>query len=260
MRNAVKKQLDDSLDILNSHLTISQLLHLGKVANEVTIMAKNNGELFQRSMVINKLLENTDINSWELALIKCFLDRGFAYANGLSVNAASISLIANKITGIRLMDILYAVDYELYAMICNLSWDKIYKLSNQVLWKHFLDQLNKLLIICQRFHKNKMQLFNIKYLSISLNTHRLMTKVYESALESIQKNMLLMGMPLIGSEITQMGDAIFDEYIYKKNDYIGLIKELDQTFSALKFTIANIERPLNFFTEQIRDNGSIMIL
>lgn len=259
-RNAVKRQLDDSLDILNSHLTISQLLHLGKVANEVTIMTKNKGELFQRSLVINRLLENTDINSWELALMKCFLDRGFSYANGLSVNAASISLIANKITGVQLMNILYTIDYELYTMICNLSWDKIYILSEEVNWVHFLDQLNKLLIICQKFHKNKMQLFNIKSLSISLETLRLVTKVYESAIESIQKSMLLMGIPLIGNEISQIGDTIFDEYICKKSDYVGLIKELNNTFTTLKHTIANIDRPLKIFTEQIREDGSIMVL
>ena len=104
-------------------------LHMGKVLNDLLIISEDRGTLFQRTAIEKRLISEFGANRNEINIVGNMLDKGFAYANGISSYAAPLSLITNRLTGKELMSILQSADAEFYEIIKDLSWSAVYRLS-----------------------------------------------------------------------------------------------------------------------------------
>ena len=128
-RQSVIDQINNDCSRVCAKFPIAAAIHMGKIFNDLTFIAEDRESLFQRSAVEKRLLYEYGANTYEIKMISRILDRGFAYANGLSSYAAPLSFISNRLTGRAFIDILKVSDIELYEMIHNLDWTALYRLS-----------------------------------------------------------------------------------------------------------------------------------
>jgi hypothetical protein len=255
-RKSVISQINRNMDIICSIMPIKSNLHMGKIFNELYIMAENRHLLFQRTAIENQLLDNFGATMDELTIIGRILDNGFAYSNAISCGAVPLSLIQNRLTGRELIHILSATDYELFSMVKNLNWNEIYRLSNSDIWRDFTDRLNRLLQIYQLSKERKETIYTSRRIHCSLITYKLIQKLYESAIESLQMGLLRMGYNSIDfSNLKDNIDSLIDDYLNNKNEYFNIIREIDKFIPALKVTISSFDRKYKDVNKLSYDTG-----
>lgn len=213
--------------------------------------------LFQRLAVENRLINEYEATSFEITHIATMLDKGFAYANGVSAYAAPLSLVTNRLTGKELICcILQSADRELYGTIKNLSWNTLYKLSINDTWLDFVDHLNELLLLYQQSERRKEKLFGLVQIECSLITQRLIQKLYESAMDLLQPEWLKIGTYIMDiGNLDTHSDKLLELCLYNKNEYFEIIKQIDELMSALKIVISGLDRRYRNSTMILKDNG-----
>ncbi|MBQ7597708.1 MAG: hypothetical protein IJU56_03915 [Clostridia bacterium] len=255
-RQSVINQINDESNIICSKLSVGDALHLGKVFNELFFIAEDRKSLFQRSLIINKLQNECNINLFEIKVICRILDRGFAYANGLSSDAAPISFITNRLTGRYFINIIKTTDKELYSMIHNLNWIATYRLSENDTWLDFIDHLNQLLLIYQEAKMNRHQVFSPILLNGSIRAFDLIKRLYETAVEAVQEELFKSGASLIDLlNIKTYSEKAIEDFVINRIDLINLIKEIDDLIAALKIVIKSLERRCKSSTIVLREQG-----
>ena len=244
-----------------SMLPINQAIHMGKIFNDLVVISEDRSTLFQRSAVETNLIHTFKANGFEVEIIRKILDNGFAFANGVSSNAAPISQISNRLTGLTLMPILKAADKELYQLICDMSWNALYELSINELWLNFIDHLNRLLLIyrdCKRHHQS---LFPPSFLGSGLAVTEIVTKLYETAVESLQLELLTNGVPLFDVIRTrEYAETLFEIYLQSKHKYWTVIKEINSLLPAIKTYIRSLSRKYKNETIILEQQGYIITL
>ena len=83
-RQSVIDQINNDCSRVCAKFPIAAAIHMGQIFNDLTFIAEDRESLFQRSAVEKRLLYEYGANTYEIKMISRILDRGFAYANGLS--------------------------------------------------------------------------------------------------------------------------------------------------------------------------------
>ena len=246
---------------LLSLLPMNQALHMGSVFNDLAVLAEDKNNLFQRSAVESSIIHESQASNFEIAVIRRILDKGFAYANGISSNAAPVSQITNRLTGLTLIPILRAADLELYNLICDLSWNALYRLSTSELWLGFIDQLNRLLLIYRAYKRHNVSLIPSSYLGNGLVIKEIVTKLYETAVDSLQLELLKVGVPIFTLMRTrEITETAFEDYLRNKHKYWDVIKEIGSILPSLKAFIHNLPRKYKDETRVLEEEGYIVTL
>ena len=234
---------------------------MGKIFNDLTIIAQDRKTLFQRSAVESRLQEECGAYPYEIRIISSILDRGFAYANGISSYAAPLSFINNRLTGNKLIGILKSADIELYEMICNLDWIALYRLSINDTWLDFVDYLNRLLVLYQKSTKHKNVVFPTVQFNCSVVTAELVRKLYDTAMEGLQKELLKAGGIVVDvKDLKYYSDNMIENYLVAKSAYWDAIKNINELMPALKVVVRSLERKYNDATKSLRQQGFIVNL
>lgn len=258
-RQSMITQVNDNADIICSNMSIHDNIHMGKIFNELNLISEDRKTLFQRTAIENKLVTEFGASLDEISIVSRMLDKGFAYANGISTYAAPLSLVTNRLTGISFMKIIQSIDPELFDMIRDLCWDDVFTVSKSILWTNFIDHLNRLLVLYQDSEKRKDELFTPFQVEISSNTIRLITKIYESAIESLQIELLKIGCSAIDIlNLKNYSDTLLDQLLYNRHEYWDIIKEVDELFYAIKMEIRSIGRKYKGSTQYLRDQGFLV--
>lgn len=260
-RQSVITQVNNNCNNICATLPVNYAIHLGKIFNDLILIAEDRRSLFQRSAVEQKLQEECGAFPYEIKIISKILDRGFAYANGISSYAAPLSLISNRLTGSTFINILKGADAELYKLIHDMDWCAIYRLSINDTWLDFIDHLNKLIVLYQDSYKHKSKIFSSMQLEGSITAYELVIKLYETAIETIQKEMFKAGAVIIDvTNFKDYSDKVFEHYLRVKNDYWNTIKEVDELIPALKVVIRSLDRRFKDSTNLLRQDGFIINL
>lgn len=260
-RQSIINQVNAEGEAICAKLPIMDAIHLGKIFNDFMIIAEDRKTLFQRSAVERKIQDEYGAQPYEINIIGKMLDKGFAYANGISSYAAPLSLITNRLTGKSFISILKSTDAELYEQIHDLNWMALYRLSINDTWLDFVDHLNKLLVLYQESEKHKAKLYSPFQLECSVITLRLIKKVYETAKENLQKELFKGGMPVIDArQFENYTDKMLEHYLSVKSDYWDIIKEINELIPTLKTVIRSLERRYKDATSFLREQGFIITL
>ena len=117
-----------------------------------------------------------------------------------------------------------------------------------------------MLLIYQNHEKTNESLFSSSQIEFSLTTQRILTKIYESAIESLQLELLKIGMVTIDVlRIKDYGDQIVGHFLEKK-EYWETIKQIDAFIPALKVVIRSLGRKYKDSTLLLKDQGFIVSL
>lgn len=255
-RQSVIDQINNDCSRVCAKFPIAAAIHMGKIFNDLTFIAEDRESLFQRSAVEKRLLYEYGANTYEIKMISRILDRGFAYANDLSSYAAPLSFISNRLTGRAFIDILKVSDIELYEMIHNLDWTALYRLSINDTWLDFIDHLNKLLVIYQDSKKHKTAIYTPLQFGFSTVTFKLIKKLYETAIDNLQKELLKSGAIIIDvTNLKDYSDRVFEHYLRYKSDYWEVIKEINDLMPALKTIIRSLDRKYKDSTNVLVQQG-----
>lgn len=260
-RQSVITQANDACSSICSKLSVTEAIHMGKIFNDLIFIAEDRKSLFQRSAVEMRLQEECGASPFEIKIVSTILDKGFAYANGVSSYAAPLSLISNRLTGNTLINILKSADSELYELIHSLDWIAVYRLSINDTWLDFIDHLNKLLILYQDSAKHKNTIFSPIQLGCSVITFELVKKLYETAMDSLQKELLKAGAVIIDVlNLKEYSDKTLEHYLSVKSDYWDVIKEINELIPALKVVIRSLDRKYKDSTIILKQRGFIVNL
>lgn len=258
-RRSVIEQSKSACDRLCSVLPVYQAIHMGKILNDLIIIAEDRSHLFQRSAIETNLITLHHANKLEIDVIKRILDKGFAYANGISSYAAPLSQITNRLTSLTFIPVLKKADQELYNMICSLSWTALYKLSTNDLWLDFVDQVNRLLLLYQDSKRRSQTLLPPSFLGIGMRISNLAEGLYEAAAESLQQELIKNGVPFPEVIRTrEYGESMLEMIIRNKHEYWLLVKEIDAKLSAIKVYIRSLSRRYKDKIERLDREGFII--
>ena len=242
-RRSVIEQSKNACDRLCSVLPVNQAIHMGKILNDLIIISEDRSHLFQRSAIEANLISLHHANRLEVDVIKRILDKGFAYANGISSYAAPLSQITNRLTSLTFIPILKKADQELYNTICNLSWIGLYKLSINDLWLDFVDQINRLLLLYRDSKRRSQTLLPPSFLGLGMRISNLAEGLYEAAVDSLQQELVKNGVPF--PEVIrarEYGEAVIETIVRNKHEYWMLVKEIDAKLAAIKEYIRSLAR------------------
>lgn len=260
-RRSVIHQLETQTDSLCDGLPIDAALHMGKVLNDLHIISGDRKTLFQRTAIEKKLVEESGAKTAEISAVSKMLDRGFAYANGISSYAPPLSMITNRLTGRDFAKIVKATDGELYQLICNLSWSALYRLSINDAWIDFIDHLNRLLLLFQEAKRNDNAIFSPEQFRGSLAAHNVIQKIYELGFDALQSSLIESGFNLVDTlNLKQRADMVVEHVLYNLNDYRDIAKEIDEFIPALKIVIKSLHRNYRDSTILLKDQGFIISL
>lgn len=260
-RRSVITQIERNADSICSKLPVADGIHMAKIFNELLIISEDRRTLFQRLAVENRLTNEYGATPSEITHVATMLDKGFAYANGVSAYAVPLSLVTNRLTGKKIISILQSADMELYNMIRDLSWSTLYRLSTNDTWLDFIDHLNKLLLLYQSSEKRKEKLFSLFQIESSFITQRLIKKLYESAVELLQPEWLKVGTYIIDiANLEDHSDKLLESCLFNKSEYFDVIRQIDEIIFALKTVISGLERKYKNSTILLKDNGYLISL
>lgn len=255
-RQSVITQVTRNIDLICGNMPLELSIHMGKIFNDLLTISEDRKSLFQRTAIENKLIKEYGATQNEIGIIGNMLDKGFAYANGISCYAAPISLITNRLTGKEFMSILKSVDKELYDIVEKLSWNALYRLSINDTWLDFIDHLNRLLLLYQGSENRKDSLFSPSQIEFSVITNNLIRKLYEYAIETLQQELFKAGAFIIDvSNVKEYSEKLLDIYVYNRNEYWDIIKQVDEFIPALKIVIRSLDRKYKDSTILLRDQG-----
>ena len=142
-----------------------------------------------------------------------------------------------------------------------MEWSVIYRLSINDTWLDFIDHLNRLIFLYQDSFKHKSKIFSSIQLEGSITAYELVIKLYEAAIETIQKEMFKAGAVIIDvMNFKDYSDKVFEHYVRVKSDYWNTIKEVDELIPALKVVIRSLDRRFKDSTNILRQDGFIINL
>ncbi len=260
-RESVITQVNSKCSDICSKLPINAALHMGRTLNELNCIASNKNILFQRSAVEQRLITEFGAKQSEIYIINTILDKGFAYANGISSYAAPLSLITNRLTGRTLIPILKDSDYELYELIHNLNWISLYKLSEESVWLDFVDHLNRLLLLYQDGKRHKHMIYSPLRIEFSIITVTLVKKIYEAAMEALQQELFKNGVIALDViNLKNYSEKMLEDYLSNRDDYWSIIKEINELIPILKGVIRSIQRRYKESTVLLNERGYIINL
>lgn len=259
-RQSIITQINNNADIICSNSSFDVSLHMGKIFNDLLIISEDRKSLFQRTAIEKKLREEFGATPHEISIISKMLDKGFAYANGISSYAAPLSLVTNRLTGKEFKSIIQSADKELYEIINDLGWSALYRLSINDTWLDFIDHLNRLLILYQKSAKKKDTVFGSFLVDASLTTKSILNRLYESAIESLQIELLKIGAVAIDVlNLKKYADDAID-YFISKSDYLDIVKEIDEFIPALKVVIRSLHRKYKDSRILLQEQGYLVSL
>lgn len=260
-RKSVITQVNAESSKICAQLPVMTSFHMGKIFSDLIFIAEDKKTLFQRSAIEERLIEEYTAQPHEIRIISRILDKGFAYANGISSYAAPISLITNRLTGKTFIDVLKAADRELYELICSLDWLAIYRLSINDTWLDFVDHLNKFLILYQNSEKHKNSIFPPTKLECSVITFNIINKLYEVAMEGLQRELFKAGAIIVDVlNLKNYSDKMLEHYLSIKSSYWDTIKEMNELLPALKIVIRSLGRRYKDSTNLLRQQGFVVYL
>ena len=255
-RQSVISQVNNNCSSICSALPFQSAIHMGKILNDLTLIAEDRKSLFQRSSIEMRLQNEFGANTTEIKIISRILDKGFAYANGVSSYAAPISLIKNRLTGSSFIGILKSADRELYSQILNLDWNALYRLSINDTWLDFVDHLNRLLILYQSSEKHKNKIFSSMQLEGGIITSEIIKKLYETAVESVQTELLSAGATVIDvMAIKDYSDYYIENFLINKLEYWNVIKEINELIPVIKVVVRSLDRKYKQSTTILQEQG-----
>lgn len=255
-RQSILTQVNESANDICSKLPIEHAFHLGKIFNELIIITEDRKSLFQRTAIENKLVSEHGATYNEIGIISKMLDKGFAYANGISCYAAPLSLVTNRLTGKVFIPIIQSTDTELYEIIKELSWNAIFRLSINDTWLDFVDHLNRLLLLYQDSKRRNDKLYEPIQIECSIIARSLVKKIYDTAIESLQLELLKFGAYIIDVlKLKDYSDKLIESYLYNRNEYWDIIKQIDEFIPALKVVIRSLDRKYKDSTLLLKDQG-----
>jgi len=260
-RQSVITQVNNDCSRICAYLPVNAAIHMGKIFNNLIFIAEDRKSLFQRSAIESKLQEECSATAYEIRIVSRILDKGFAYANGVSSYAAPLSLITNRLTGKSFIRILKAADNELYELIHNLDWIAIYRLSINDTWLDLIDHLNRLLVIYQERAKHKSSIYSSEQIEYSVVTVKLVEKLYETAIETFQKELFKAGTIIIDVlNLKNYSDKVLEHYLSITSNYWEDIKEINELIPALKVIIRSLDRKYKGSTNLLRQQGFVVNL
>lgn len=260
-RRSIQIQIEKNEQAIYRKIPNDAMWHMSKVFTDLFEIAEDRRSLFQRTAIEQKLKKESGATYGEIGIVSRMLDTGFAYANGISSYAAPISLITNRLTGRVFLKMIQSSDPELFHMIIGLSWPALYKLSISDVWVDFVDHMNKVLLLYQGAQKHKDELFKADQIRNKLNCWRLLTKLYEAAIENIQTEFLKIGATIVDvTRMKEFSDLFVEQYFYHKAEYFSVSREIDELLNAIKITIKSIERKYRDSTTLLREEGFIICI
>lgn len=102
------------------------------------------GGLFQRALLIDRIIDEVGINSESLRHLKIAFDRAFARANASSSGAIPVSFLSGRLTSKSLIPILRRAFPDLFACINEIPWQQLGVIARSEVWEDFLSTLEAL--------------------------------------------------------------------------------------------------------------------
>lgn len=227
-----------SIDLFERHcdsicqlLKVEQAINFVGIINRIQSYAEDKSSLFQRAVVEEKIATEYLIGNDEATIIATLLDRAFALANAGTNNAIPISLVLNQLTGKWLMHLLAKTYRELYDLVCGLSWNEVFALSQNEVWRYLIAYINAYIALIQdsKFKNYDIPIeFYVNKLSNSLKLASLMKIVVKEAIAVAKNQLFKYGL---FSEAQNM-ELMMEQCI---NTYSGKYRMLNNVLKAINW-------------------------
>lgn len=205
--------------------------------------------LFQRSLVENSIIREFHPREKEQYIISSLLDRAFSLANAGSSEALPLSLILNQLTGPWLADLLRRSYNQLFDLICNMTWQEIYSLSQNNDWCRFIQYINAYIYFIQdsfiRKQDFRMQRY-IDRLVHSISLLSLLKGASDKAISAIKSQFYNMGMFTQAQDIQLMKEYTIQSYNGKHKLLYDVVCCIDVTAQVLTQSLSTARKYSSF--------------
>ncbi len=231
-RTAVKKNTEFACNRVCNALPVGDALHMGKIFNDLTVLAENRRIFFQRSAIEGRLLQEFGASEYEIGCVRHILDRCFAYANAVAAGGVPISQIQNRLTGKMLLPILKYAEPSLWVKIRSLDFEGLYRLSNEAVWKSLRDRANSLFVFYRR-RKNGEVLSEGQF-KRSLAMADIFAALYALAKDSLRTKFAEAGAP--PDDVFRMesyAQEFLKDYIKNEHAYWDTVRQIQELVPIL---------------------------
>ena len=117
------------------------------------------------------------------------------------------------------------------------------------------------MVLYQKSTKHKNVVFPTVQFNCSVVTAELVRKLYDTAMEGLQKELLKAGGIVVDvKDLKYYSDNMIENYLVAKSAYWDAIKNINELMPALKVVVRSLERKYKDATKSLRQQGFIVNL
>jgi hypothetical protein len=229
-RNTIEL-LSRDYDSICSKLTTLDAILFTKMLLRLEGLAGDKNTFFQRSVARDCIAQEFRPSSAQMYYFTTILDHSFALANADTSVAKPLSLILNQLTGKWLSILLTKTYGRLNNLICALSWQEIYELSNDDDWRNFISNINTFIYVIQRVKQDKF--FPIAKLSRFLFFSSFGNILKDIAIDVVKQKFFEYGLISEAQNIERMIDVCTDCYNGRYKILLDVIEATDMFANRL---------------------------
>ena len=236
-RSETVKIFERHHDIICQAMDVERAIDFTGITNKISSLAVDKTNLFQRAVIEENIIEEYTPVMEDQLIIATLLDRSFALANAYTSNATPISLVLNQLTGKWLIYLLSKSYKMLYNMICRLSWDDVFFLSQDADWRNLISYINSYIYIVQEsaLKKQDFQIDRcINKLSHSMFLLSLLRLAKSEALNATKSKLYEYGLFSEAQNMEAMLDLLTEAYAGKHRILLDIICAIDLTANRLE--------------------------
>jgi len=241
-RMATIKAFDHNYDDICRILGAERAVCFTGITNRISSYALDKSILFQRALIEESIVKEFQPFKDEQNIIATLLDRSFAHANAKTSDGTPLSLILNQLTGKWLIKILSKSYRNLFSLICSMSWDDIYLLSQDNEWQRLITYINAYIAIIQQSF-----IFRINYsfddcinkLSRSISLLSLLRITKTEAFNALKNKFYDPGITTAAQNLEVMIDLVNDANVGKHRRLLDVLTAIDLTAIHLEERIRN---------------------
>lgn len=227
-----------------------QIIFTG-IVRKVEALATDENSLFQRSVVEDYISEEFNPSADKMNFVTTLLDRAFALANADTNEAKPLSFVLNQLTGGWLVKLLKKTYGNLHNLICELSWDEVYELSQDKDWRAFVGYVNAFIWIVQDSTLKSSETAiasSINKLSRYISLLSFWKTVKEEAVEAVKQKMYEFGLVSEAQNFEIMLELSADCYAGKHKVLLDVVNATDMIANRL-FEKLDKEKKLSYLLE-----------
>lgn len=211
-------------------LEINRAISFTGMTARIQSFALDKSTLFQRALVEEMIVDEYKPQDRERIIIATLLDRAFALANAETSSAVPLSLVLNQLTGKWLIHLLSKTYKELYTLICELSWESLFSLSQDEDWRKFIEYINAYIGLIQDSNLKKYSVpiqTYINKLSHSLSLLSLLKLAKDEAIDVTKSTLYEYGLFSEAQNMEITSALLIDSYGGKYRMLLDVLRAID---------------------------------